>query len=51
MKSLNQSINFESFKEFALTDSEMIFVRGGDDPPSNPGDRGNVIPPVSDPEL
>ena len=46
MKSLNQTINFENFNEFTLTDSEMIFVRGGD------GEgHGDVTPPVTDPEL
>jgi len=46
MKSLNQTINFESFEEFTLTDNEMIVVRGGDG-----AGHGDVTPPISDPEL
>ncbi|MCD4770311.1 MAG: hypothetical protein K8R35_09100 [Bacteroidales bacterium] len=47
MKSLNQTINFENFNEFTLTDSEMIFVRGGD----GEGHGDVIIPPEPEPEL
>lgn len=47
MKNLNQDANFETFKNFLLSDEEMINVRGGDG-----DDKGTVTPPVTaDPEL
>lgn len=47
MKNLNQENNFETFKNFLLSDEEMINVRGGDG-----NEKGTVIPPVTaDPEL
>lgn len=33
MKTLNQELTFDSFNEFALTNEEMINVRGGDGDP------------------
>ncbi|MFO7853163.1 MAG: hypothetical protein ACQERS_02460 [Bacteroidota bacterium] len=46
MKTLNQE-NFENFKDFLLSDEEMILVRGGDDD----GDRGMTVPPITEPEI
>ena len=47
MKNLNQEINFETFKEFLLTDEEMINVKGG----GGENDKGTTTPPVIDPIL
>ena len=33
MKTLNQELTFDNFNEFALTNEEMINVRGGDGDP------------------
>ena len=47
MKNLNQEINFETFKDFLLSDEEMINVKGG----SGDDNKGTTTPPVVDPIL
>ena len=40
MKNLNQELEKDIFKEFKLSNEEMIIVRGGDAPPDPP-----ILPP------
>ena len=49
MKTLNQETQFDNFNEFVLSDTEMNHVYGGGD--GDPGDRGTVTPPITQPEI
>jgi hypothetical protein len=50
MKTLNQETQFDNLKDFVLTDIEMNRVRGGDGE-GDPGNKGTVTPPITEPEI